>query len=117
MIRFSTAQMAELNDAVKPRLAAVYAQSAALFTKRGQKFVERSMTKGTVGGDVGMQLLFEPALLLSLVADGDPMYETGDRSQGYPVHRQRHTVVTGQRCHCGGVPGARSGRRPACRRR
>lgn len=71
MTRFSTAQMAELNDAVKPRLVAVYDQSAALFTKRGQRIVDRSMTKGTVGGDVGMQLLFEPAMLLSLVADGD----------------------------------------------
>lgn len=73
--RFSTEQMAELNAAVKPRLATVYDQSAALLTKRGQHVVDRALRKGTVGGDVGMQLLFEPAMLLGLVAAEDVLYE------------------------------------------
>lgn len=67
--------MAELNDAVKPRLAAVYDRCAPLLSKRGQQIVDRALKKGTVGGDVGMQTLLEPAMLLSLVADGDVMVE------------------------------------------
>jgi len=70
-----TAQMAELNDAVRPRLAAVYSRCAPLLSKRGRQIVDRALKKGTVGGDVGMQRLLEPAMLLSLVADGDAMHE------------------------------------------
>lgn len=67
--------MAELNDAIKPRLAAVYARCVPLLSKRGQQIADRALKKGTVGGDVSMQTLLEPATLLSLVADGDAMYE------------------------------------------
>ncbi len=84
MTRFSTKQMAELNGAVKPRLSAVYDRCAPLLSKRGHKIVERSIAKGTVGGDVGMQLLFEPAMLLSLVADGDIMYELAHVARDIP---------------------------------
>jgi hypothetical protein len=59
--------MAELNDAIKPRLATVYNEVASLFSKRGRQIVVRALKKGSVGGDVGMRLLFEPAML-SLVA-------------------------------------------------
>lgn len=76
--------MAELNAAIKPRLAAIYDQSAPLLSKRGQKIVDRAMKKGTVGGDVGMQLLFEPAMLLSLVADANVLYELAAVAKDIP---------------------------------
>lgn len=76
--------MTELNGAIKPRLSAVYGQSAPLLSKRGQQIVDRAMKKGTVGGDVGMQLLFEPAMLLSLVADGDVLYELAAVARDIP---------------------------------
>lgn len=82
--RFSTAQMAELNDTVKPRLAEVYPRCAPLHTKQGQQFVDRALAKDTVGGDVGMQTLLEPAMLLSLVADGDTLYELADVARSIP---------------------------------
>lgn len=82
--RFSTQQMAELNGEVKPRLSAVYDRCAPLLSGRGHKIVERAIAKGTVGGDVGMQTLFEPAMLLSLVADGDAMYELAEVARGIP---------------------------------
>jgi hypothetical protein len=76
--------MAELNDAVKPRLSALYDRAAPLLTKRGQQVADRALKKGTVGGDVGMQLLFEPAMLLSLVANGDLLYELAKVAKGIP---------------------------------
>jgi hypothetical protein len=76
--------MAELNDAVKPRLAALYDRAAPLLTKRGRQIVDRALKKGTVGGDVGMQLLFEPAMLLSLAADSDTLYELADVARSIP---------------------------------
>ncbi|OHU01572.1 hypothetical protein [Mycobacterium syngnathidarum] len=76
--------MAELNGAIKPRLSAVYNESAPLLSKRGQQIVDRAMKKGTVGGDVGMQLLFEPAMLLGLVAGGDVMYELAAVAKDIP---------------------------------
>jgi len=76
--------MAELNDAVKPRLAAVYDRCAPLLTKRGEQIVDRALKKGTVGGDIGMQTLFEPAMLLSLVADGDVLYELAAVARDIP---------------------------------
>ncbi len=42
------------------------------------------MKNGTVGGDVGMQLLFEPAMLLSLVASADVMYSLGEVAREIP---------------------------------
>lgn len=84
MTRFSTAQMAELSDTVKPCLAAVYDRCAPLLSKRGEQIVDRALKKGTVGGDVGMQTLLEPAMLLSLVADGDTLYELADVARGIP---------------------------------
>lgn len=82
--RFSNEQTAELNTAIKPRLAAVYEASASLFSKRGQQIVDRAMKNGAVGGDVGMQLLFEPAMLLSLVAPADASYELGAVAKDIP---------------------------------
>ncbi|BCI84538.1 hypothetical protein MTY66_61630 (plasmid) [Mycolicibacterium sp. TY66] len=82
--RFSAAQMAALNDAVRPRLADVYDRCAPLLSTRGQRIVNRALTNGTVGGDVGMQLLFEPATLLGLVADGDTVYELADVARSIP---------------------------------
>jgi hypothetical protein len=79
--------MAELNDAVKPRLAALYDRAAPLLTKRGRQIVDRALKKGTVGGDVGMRLLFEPAMLLSLVADGDLLYEFAEVARSIPFIR------------------------------
>ena len=76
--------MAELNDAVRPRLAALYDRAAPLLTKRGRQIVDRDLKKGTVGGDVGMQLLFEPAMLLSLAADGDVLYELAEVARSIP---------------------------------
>lgn len=76
--------MAELNDAVKPRLAALYDQAAPVLTKRGRQIVGRAVKKGTVGGVVGMQLLFEPAMLLSLLADPDMLYELAEVARSIP---------------------------------
>ena len=73
-----------MNDAVNPRLAALYDRAAPLLTKRGRQIIERALKKGTVGGDVGMQLLFEPAMLLSLVADGDVLYELAEAARSIP---------------------------------
>jgi hypothetical protein len=83
-MRFSNDQMAELNSAIKPRLAATYDQSAAHLSKRGQQIVDRAMEKGTVGGDLGMQLLFEPAMLISVVVRGDPIYEAATAAKDIP---------------------------------
>ncbi|WP_078311280.1 MULTISPECIES: hypothetical protein [unclassified Mycobacterium] len=66
--------MAEINGEIKPRLSDLYEQSSWLLSKRGHQIVDRAIKKGTVGGDVGMQLLFEPAMLLSLVATQDVLY-------------------------------------------
>lgn len=82
--RFSTAQMTELNAAINPRLAAVYDRCALLLTKRGRQIVDRAVKKGTVGGDVGMQMLLEPAMLLSLVADTDAMFELAEAAKSIP---------------------------------
>lgn len=82
--RFSTARMTELNASIKPRLSAVYEQCKPLLSGRGHKIVERAVAKGTVGGDVGMQTLFEPAMLLSLVADGSSMYELAEVARSIP---------------------------------
>ncbi|WNG79974.1 hypothetical protein C6A86_017055 [Mycobacterium sp. ITM-2016-00316] len=76
--------MVELNGAIKPRLSALYDQCAPLLSKRGQQIVDRAMKKGTVGGDVGMQLLFEPAMLLSLVAGSDVLYELAAVAKDIP---------------------------------
>lgn len=76
--------MAELNAAIKPRLSTFYDQSAPLLSKRGQQIVDRAMKKGTVGGDVGMQLLFEPAMLLSLVGGGDVLLELAAVAKDIP---------------------------------
>lgn len=73
-MRFSTAQMADLNGEIKSRLHDLYEQSSSLLSKRGHGIVDRAIKKGTVGGDVGMQLLLEPAMLLSLVAKQDVLY-------------------------------------------
>lgn len=53
-------------------------------SKRGQQIAKRAVLKGTVGGDVGMQLLFEPAMLLSLVAPADVMYELSTVARNIP---------------------------------
>lgn len=76
--RFFTAQIVALHETVKPRLKVVYKRSAPLLTKRGQQIMDRALKKGTVGGDVGMQLLFEPAMLLSLVSEKDTLYDLAD---------------------------------------
>jgi len=84
MPRFSTAQMAELNDALKPRPRAVYDESAAAFSERGQQVMDRALKKGTVDGDIGMQALFEPAMLLSLVAERDVMFALASEAKSIP---------------------------------
>jgi len=76
--------MAELNGAIKRRLSALYDQCAPLLSKSGQRIVDRAMKRGTVGGDVGMQMLFEPAMLLSLVADSDVLYELAAVAKDIP---------------------------------
>lgn len=85
MARFSPQQTTELNHSVKPRLAALYDRAAPLLTNRGQQIVDRALSKGTVGGDVGMQLLFEPAMLLSLVADGAVLSEFAGVARSIPL--------------------------------
>ena len=76
--------MAKLNDAMRPRLSAVYSQSAPLLSKRGQQIVDRALKKGTVGGDIGVQLLFEPATLLSLVSPPDDLLELAAAAKDIP---------------------------------
>lgn len=76
--------MAELNGAIKPRISALYDRSSSLLSKRGRQIVDRAIKKGTVGGDVGMQLLFEPAMLLSLVAPPDVLYELAAVAKDIP---------------------------------
>lgn len=73
-----------MNSAIKPRLSAIYEASACLFSKRGQQVVDRAIKSGTVGGDVGMQLLFGPAMLLSLVGPADAMYELAAVAKDIP---------------------------------
>lgn len=79
-----------MNGAIKPRLSALYDQSAPLLSKHGQQIVDRAMKKGTVGGDVGMQLLFEPAMLLSLVASADVLYELAAVAKDIPFIGSRN---------------------------
>lgn len=50
-----------------PKLQNIYTHSAYSLTAKGHKVTDRAINKGTVGGHVGMQLLFEPAMLLTLV--------------------------------------------------
>jgi hypothetical protein len=76
--------MAELNDAVKPPLASIYESAAPLLTKRGRQIVDRALKKGTVGGDFRMQLSFQPAVLLSLVPDGDMPYGLAEVARSIP---------------------------------
>lgn len=76
--------MADLNGTVKPRLSAIYDRSASLFSTRGRKIVDRALKKGTVGGDVGMQLLFEPAMPLSLAEQRDGMHELATIAKDIP---------------------------------
>lgn len=77
-------QDAALNDAIKGRLKSAYGDSEHLFSSRGLKIVDRAMNKGTIGGDTGMQLLFEPAMLLSLAAPPDTAYELADIAKDVP---------------------------------
>lgn len=80
-MRISNAEIAESDSATKRRLSAVYDQPAPLLSKRGQQIVNRAMRKDTVGVDVGMQLLFKPAMLLSLVGDTDVLYKLAPRGK------------------------------------
>lgn len=74
-----------MNSIVKPKLDAIYADSASTFTSKGHKIVDRAVSKGTVGGYVGMQLLFEPAMLLSLAAgQASTMYKLADVAKMVP---------------------------------
>jgi hypothetical protein len=81
---FSATQIADLNDTIKPRLHASYERCSSLYSPRGQKVVERALHKGTVGGDVGMQLLFEPAMLLGLVAPADVTFDLAATARDIP---------------------------------
>ncbi|CAM3793056.1 hypothetical protein H7J08_00770 [Mycobacterium frederiksbergense] len=76
--------MADLNREIKPHLSAIYDRSASLFSTRGHQIVDRAMKKGTVGGEVGMQLLFEPAMLLSLTEQRDAMHELATIAKNIP---------------------------------
>jgi len=49
-LRGSPRQLAELNDAVKPRLAAVYKRCAPLLTKQGQQIVDRAAERALSAG-------------------------------------------------------------------
>jgi hypothetical protein len=61
--------------------------------------VDRALKKGTVGGDVGMQMLFEPAMLLSLATDGGVLYELArlPGASRQPHHQPR--PMAGANCH------------------
>jgi hypothetical protein len=80
----SKVQNAEVNDAIKNRLSAIYGGAEELFSPRGRKIVDRAIAKGTVGGDSGMELLFEPAMLLSLNASPATMWELADVARDVP---------------------------------
>ena len=74
----------ETNDDIKGRLKAAYGGADRLFSARGRKIVDRAITKGTIGGDSGMELLFEPAMLLSLNASPATVWELADIAKGVP---------------------------------
>lgn len=81
----SPAQVNELNDIVRPKLDAIDADSASLLTAKGQKIADRAIKKGTVGGHLGMQLLFEPAMLFSLVpGQASTMYKIANVARTVP---------------------------------
>jgi hypothetical protein len=71
---------------VVPKLEAIYTDSASMLTVKAQKITDRAIKKGTVGGHVGMQLLFEPAMLLGLVSGTrtSTMYQLADVAHTIP---------------------------------
>ena len=76
------------------RVSRPYTTGQHLAHQAGRQIIERALKKGTVGGDVGMQLLFEPAMLLSLVADGDVLYELAEAAGAF---RSSATTACGRR--------------------
>ncbi|SKV07800.1 Uncharacterised protein [Mycobacteroides abscessus subsp. bolletii] len=62
----------------------MYNQAAPLLRTPGHRIIERAALKGTVGGDVGMQRLFEPAMLLSLVSSPHTLYEMASVAKDIP---------------------------------
>ncbi len=83
-LRFSVQRTSALNGAIKPRLSVAYGRCAPLLSARGFWVVDRAIAKGTVGGDAGMGLLFEPAVLIGLVASEDVSYELASIAAGIP---------------------------------
>ncbi|MGJ6122329.1 hypothetical protein QN239_07110 [Mycolicibacterium sp. Y3] len=62
----------------------VYDGAGQLFSTRGVKIVDRAISKGTIRGHIGMQLLFEPAMLLSLTATPATVWELADIAKDVP---------------------------------
>ncbi|MBE5471757.1 hypothetical protein [Mycobacteroides abscessus] len=77
-------QMTSTNSAVKPKLAATYEDSASVFSARGLKVVDRALKQGTVGGERGMRLLFEPAVLLAFGGPPTALYQVAAVARSIP---------------------------------
>ncbi|SHT79272.1 Uncharacterised protein [Mycobacteroides abscessus subsp. abscessus] len=81
---FTPSQVAQVNEVVKPKLEAIYGDSASVFSSRGLKIVERALKKGTVGGEQGMRLLFEPAMLLVFGGSPTAFYDVAAVARSIP---------------------------------
>lgn len=81
---FIPSQVAQVNDVVKPKLEAIYRDSTSVFSARGLKIVDRALKKGTVGGEQGMRLLFEPAALLAFGGSPTAFYEVAVVTRSIP---------------------------------
>ncbi|MFV8175600.1 hypothetical protein [Mycolicibacterium peregrinum] len=51
MVQFPSAQLKELNDMAKPRLAVLYQETGEFFGPRSKKLIDQVAQKGTVGGE------------------------------------------------------------------
>lgn len=51
MVQFPSAQLKELNDMAKPRLAVLYQEAGEFFGPRSKKLIDQVAQKGTVGGE------------------------------------------------------------------
>lgn len=77
-------QVVEVNEFAKSKLAAIYEDSTSVFSARGLKIVDRALKKGTVGGEQGMRLLFEPAMLFAFGGSSTAYYEVAAVARSIP---------------------------------
>lgn len=102
MPKLSTQEWVSLNGKVIPELADWYRRHGTLLSKKGQKVVDRALSKGTFAGPTGSRRLLEPAILLESRVSIDDLYElaticrtvpfTGDYGAWEPIRATYATV-------------------------